>query len=115
MWNSVEISSKYEPLLRWFCGILVSVRGAFRSMGEELAAIHAGVKLGDWQRGGDMDDVEWDWPKEFNEIMEKMKACITLAEGARRAFDYGSCRAYLREVEKLCWAARNEVDKARRD
>ena len=84
-------------------------------MGEELAAIHTGAKLGDWQFRRDMDDVEWDWPKEFNAIMEQMKANITMAEGARRALDRGACRAYLRDIERLCWNARNELDRALRD
>jgi hypothetical protein len=112
MSNSVGISSKYEPLLRWFCGVLVFVRGALCGLGEELAAIHAGAKLGDWQSSRVMDDLEWDWPKEYNAIMEQMRANITLSEGARRAGDYGACRAYLRDIERLCWNARNEIDRS---
>ena len=54
---------------------------------------------------------EWDWPKEFDDIISKLRSYTTLAEGAYAAGDYGQCRAFLREIEALCWAARGEAAK----
>jgi hypothetical protein len=50
-------------------------------------------------------ELECDW----TELMAQMRANIVLAEGAYNAGDYGQCRAYLRDIEALCWAARGKA------
>ena len=55
---------------------------------------------------------EWSWPTGVPEILERIKANLTIAESAYISKDYGQFRAYMRDIEALCWAARSEAQKA---
>jgi len=54
-----------------------------------------------------MPQNEWDWPEGFDNIMLKMEEMYRLA--VQYQDQPHICRAYLTEIEKLAWAARQSL------